>query len=63
MEEQRASNNAYDPSAANSLLAEMDKTIDGIDTSIDVELEAMDETITEGNNGLSDDDVDLIDEL
>ena len=65
MEEQRKLSKTYDSSAASGLLKEMDRTIGELDVTIDIDLETMFEESGESdaNNGLSDDDVNLIDEL
>ena len=67
MEEQRKLKSEFDSELAKGLLSEMDKTIAELDSIIDVD---MDEVFNEpssvdesGNNGLSNDDVDLIDDL
>ncbi len=67
MEEQRKLKSEYNSELAKGLLSEMDKTIAELDSIIDVD---MDEVFNEpspvdegANNGLSNDDVDLIDDL
>ena len=67
MEEQRKLKSDYDSELAKGLLKEMDKTIGELDSIIEVDLEEVYETsstdINGVNNGLSNDDVNLIDEL
>ena len=67
MEEQRKLKSEFDSELAKGLLSEMDKTIAELDSIIDVDI---DEVFNEpssvdasDNNGLSNDDVDLIDDL
>ena len=63
MEEQRKLNNSYDTSIAQGLLKDMDKTISELDVTIDIDLETMFDDTKTNSSGLSDDDVNLIDEL
>ena len=67
MEDQRKLKNEYDNDLAQGLLKEMDKTISELDSIIEVDIEEVfDEQNKlggEANNGLSNDDVDLLDEL
>lgn len=67
MEEQRKLKSDYDSELAKGLLKEMDKTIGELDSIIEVDLEEVFDTSTKvddgANNGLSNDDVNLIDEL
>ena len=63
MEEQRKLNNSYDTSIAQGLLKDMDKTISELDVTIDIDLDNMFDDTKTNSSGLSDDDVNLIDEL
>ena len=67
MKEQRKLKNDYDSSETQDLLKNMDKAINELESTIDVDIDdVFDEqtsTKTSGNNGLSSDDVDLLDEL
>jgi hypothetical protein len=67
MEDQRTLKNEYDNDLAQGLLKEMDKTISELDSIIEVDIDEVfnDQSalVGEGNNGLSNDDVDLLDEL
>ena len=67
MEEQRKLKSEYDSELAQGLLKEMDKTIAELDTIIEVDIDEVFAAPTNvdqsANNGLSNEDVDLIDEL
>ncbi len=67
MEEQRKLKSEYDGELAKGLLKEMDKTIAELDSIIDVDLDDVfnaPSSVSDGaNNGLSNEDVNLIDEL
>ena len=67
MKEQRKLKSDYDSSETQDLLKNMDKAINELESTIDVDLDDVFEeqtsTETSGNNGLSSDDVDLLDDL
>ena len=67
MREQRKLKSDYDGSETQDLLKNMDKAINELESTIDVDLDDVFEeqtsTETTGNNGLSSDDVDLLDDL
>ena len=67
MKEQRKLKSDYDGSETQDLLKNMDRAINELESTIDVDIDDVFEeqtsTETSGNNGLSSDDVDLLDEL